>query len=359
MSKLDKIKLTHYSHGAGWACKIGPKDLAQVLSNINSTHQDNVIVGFDESDDAAVISLDGDKFIVQSVDFFTPIVDDPYQFGQIAAANALSDIYAMGAKPLFALNIVGFPINELPKEVLSSILKGGSDKAEEAGIPIVGGHTIDDKEPKYGLVVTGEVKKSRLIKNSGAQEGDALVLTKPLGSGIISTAIKNEIASKEMINDVTNCMSTLNAFAGELMHEFSVNASTDITGFGLLGHLYEMCKASKVTAEIKFDSIPFLNGVLTLAENGNIPGGTKRNLEYISEIIDFSDRLNHIEKLMICDAQTSGGLLVALPQSKANEYAKICKDTTGLESSQIGALSSYKGKNIIIIWFIYDKFCRI
>ena len=168
MSKLDKIKLTHYSHGAGWACKIGPKDLAQVLSNINSKYQDNVVVGFDESDDAAVISLGGDKFIVQSVDFFSPIVDDPYQFGQIAAANALSDIYAMGAKPLFALNIVGFPINELPKEVLSSILKGGSDKAEEAGIPIVGGHTIDDKEPKYGLVVTGEVKKSRLIINSGA-----------------------------------------------------------------------------------------------------------------------------------------------------------------------------------------------
>ena len=348
MSKLDKIKLTHYSHGAGWACKIGPKDLSQVLSNINSKFKDNVIVGFDESDDAAVIALDGDKFIVQSVDFFTPIVDDPYQFGQIAAANALSDIYAMGAKPLFALNIVGFPIDELSKDILSAILKGGSDKAEEAGIPIVGGHSIDDKEPKYGLVVSGEVQKSKLIKNSEAKEGDILVLTKPLGSGIISTAIKNGEASEEMINEAVNCMKTLNSFAGELMHEFSVNASTDITGFGLLGHLYELCKASQVSAKIKFHSIPFLNGISTLASNGNISGGTKRNLEYISDFVDFSKQLNNTEKLMLSDAQTSGGLLVALPKSKATEYAKQCTEATGFESKQIGILSSYRDKYIIV-----------
>tara|TARA_B100001123_G_scaffold37394_1_gene38620 strand:- start:468 stop:1349 length:882 start_codon:yes stop_codon:yes gene_type:complete len=292
--------------------------------------------------------LDGDKFIVQSVDFFTPIVDDPYQFGQIAAANALSDIYAMGAKPLFALNIVGFPIDELSKDILSAILKGGSDKAEEAGIPIVGGHSIDDKEPKYGLVVSGEVQKSKLIKNSEAKEGDILVLTKPLGSGIISTAIKNGEASEEMINEAINCMKTLNSFAGELMHEFSVNASTDITGFGLLGHLYELCKASKVSAKIKFDSIPFLNGISTLASNGNISGGTKRNLEYISDFVDFSKQLNNTEKLMLSDAQTSGGLLVALPKSKATEYAKQCTEATGFESKQIGILSSYRDKYIIV-----------
>tara|TARA_Y100000590_G_scaffold23568_1_gene26978 strand:- start:50 stop:931 length:882 start_codon:yes stop_codon:yes gene_type:complete len=292
--------------------------------------------------------LDGDKFIVQSVDFFTPIVDDPYQFGQIAAANALSDIYAMGAKPLFALNIVGFPIDELSKDILSAILKGGSDKAEEAGIPIVGGHSIDDKEPKYGLVVSGEVQKSKLIKNSEAKEGDILVLTKPLGSGIISTAIKNGEASEEMINEAINCMKTLNSFAGELMHEFSVNASTDITGFGLLGHLYELCKASKVSAKIKFDSIPFLNGISTLASNGNISGGTKRNLEYISDFVDFSKQLNNTEKLMLSDAQTSGGLLVALPKSKATEYAKQCTEATGFESKQIGILSSYRDKYIVV-----------
>ena len=292
--------------------------------------------------------MDGDKFIVQSVDFFTPIVDDPYQFGQIAAANALSDIYAMGAKPLFALNIVGFPIDELSKDILSAILKGGSDKAEEAGIPIVGGHSIDDKEPKYGLVVSGEVQKSKLIKNSEAKEGDILVLTKPLGSGIISTAIKNGEASEEMINEAINCMKTLNSFAGELMHEFSVNASTDITGFGLLGHLYELCKASKVSAKIKFDSIPFLNGISTLASNGNISGGTKRNLEYISDFVDFSKQLNNTEKLMLSDAQTSGGLLVALPKSKATEFAKQCTEATGFESKQIGILSSYRDKYIVV-----------
>ena len=292
--------------------------------------------------------MDGEKFIVQSVDFFTPIVDDPYQFGQIAAANALSDIYAMGAKPLFALNIVGFPIDELSKDILSAILKGGSDKAEEAGIPIVGGHSIDDKEPKYGLVVSGEIEKSKLIKNSEAQEGDALVLTKPLGSGIISTAIKNGEASEEMINEAINCMKTLNSFAGELMHEFSVNASTDITGFGLLGHLYELCKASQVSAKIKFHSIPFLNGISTLASNGNISGGTKRNLEYISDFVDFSKQLNNTEKLMLSDAQTSGGLLVALPKSKATEYAKQCTEATGFESKQIGILSSYRDKYIIV-----------
>ena len=254
----------------------------------------------------------------------------------------------MGAKPLFALNIVGFPIDELSKDILSAILKGGSDKAEEAGIPIVGGHSIDDKEPKYGLVVSGEVQKSKLIKNSEAKEGDTLVLTKPLGSGIISTAIKNGEASEEMINEATNCMKTLNSFAGELMHEFSVNASTDITGFGLLGHLYELCKASKVSAKIKFDSIPFLNGISTLASNGNISGGTKRNLEYISDFVDFSKQLNNTEKLMLSDAQTSGGLLVALPQSKATEYAKQCTEATGFESKQIGILSSYRDKYIIV-----------
>ena len=307
-----------------------------------------MIVGYDNSDDAAVIRLQGDKFIIQTVDFFTPIVDDPYMFGQIAAANSISDIYAMGGKPLFALNILGFPVNDFPKDIVSKILQGGADKASEAGISIVGGHSIDDKEPKYGLVVSGEVQKSKLIKNSEAQEGDALVLTKPLGSGIISTAIKNGEASEEMINEAINCMKTLNSFAGELMHEFSVNASTDITGFGLLGHLYELCKASKVSAKIKFDSIPFLNGISTLARNGNISGGTKRNLEYISDFVDFSKQLNNTEKLMLSDAQTSGGLLVALPQSKATEYAKQCIEATGFESKQIGILSSYRDKYIIV-----------
>ena len=254
----------------------------------------------------------------------------------------------MGAKPLFALNIVGFPINELSKEILSAILKGGSDKTMEAGIPIVGGHSIDDKEPKYGLVVSGEVKKSKLIKNSEAKEGDVLVLTKPLGTGIISTAIKNDNATQAMINEAVICMSTLNAFAGKLMNEFSVHAATDITGFGLLGHLSEMCQASQLTAEINYNSIPLLNDVQSLAKSGNISSGTKRNLDYATQFTSFNKTMHMEEKLMIADAQTSGGLLVAMPEEEADEYAKKCAEETGLNAKQIGFLTTLKENRIII-----------
>ena len=254
----------------------------------------------------------------------------------------------MGAKPLFALNIVGFPINELPKEILSEILKGGSDKTQEAGIPIVGGHSIDDKEPKYGLVVSGEVKKTRLIKNSEAKEGDVLVLTKPLGTGIISTAIKNDNATQAMINEAVICMSTLNAFAGKLMNEFSVHAATDITGFGLLGHLSEMCQASQLTAEINYNSIPLLNDVQSLAKSGNISSGTKRNLDYATQFTSFNKTMHMEEKLILADAQTSGGLLVALPEKEANEYAKRCTQETGLKAQKIGLLSTKEDNRIII-----------
>ena len=289
-----------------------------------------------------VVRLDDGKLVVQTVDFFTPIVDDPYQFGQIAAVNSLSDIYAMGALPRFALNIVGFPIKELPKEVLTDILRGGTDKAKEAGIPIVGGHSIDDKEPKYGLVVTGEVAESKLIRNSGAQEGNALILTKPLGTGIISTAIKRGTASEKMIQDVVNCMATLNAAASKLMQDYDVRAATDVTGFGLLGHLTEMCRASGVSAEIQFDDLPFLDGVDTLAKNGVIPGGTKRNLEYASKFVSMADSLTETQKLMAADAQTSGGLLVALPQDQAQAYAANCTNTTGLQAQQVGVFTPHK-----------------
>ena len=309
-------------------------------------HQDKVIVGFNSSEDAAVVRLDDGKLVVQTVDFFTPIVDDPYQFGQIAAANSLSDIYAMGATPRFALNIVGFPIKELPKTVLTEILKGGTDKAKEAGIPIVGGHSVDDKEPKYGLVVTGEVDESGLMKNSGAQEDDAIVLTKPLGTGVISTAIKRGLASDQMINQSVKCMTTLNANASILMKDFDAHGATDVTGFGLLGHLTEMCSASGLTAEIQFQDLPFLDGVDILANDGVFPEGTSRNLEYAAEFVSFGDDILEIQKIMSSDAQTSGGLLVALPQSNANDYAKKCTEITGLPAKQIGVFKS-QTKNLI------------
>ena len=311
--------------------------------------QDNrVLIGFEESDDAAVVRLDGDRYLVQTVDFFTPIVDDPYQFGQIAAANSLSDIYAMGGKPLFALNIVGFPIKELPNSMLTEILQGGADKADEAGITIVGGHSINDKEPKYGLVVTGEVKKNKFIRNNTAKEGDVLVLTKPLGTGIIATAIKKGKAANSLINDAVQVMVTLNKSAAEIMDGLEVHAATDITGYGLLGHLSEMCKGSNVSAEIYSSEIPLINGTKELAEKGFIPGGSKQNFKTSENYTKFSESMSEIEKFILADAQTSGGLLVSLSENQANEFLNRFRDETGMEASIIGKIFE-KGKDTITV----------
>ena len=264
--------------------------------------------------------LSNGNLIIQTVDFFTPVVDDPYQFGQIAAANALSDIYAMGGEPLFALNIVGFPINDLPKKVLTEILQGGADKADEAGIPIVGGHSVDDKEPKYGLVVTGEIQKDKIWKNSGARIGDALVLTKPLGTGIIATAIKKGKASLESIELAIRSMATLNKNSANGLLNYNVNAVTDVTGFGLLGHLKEMCENSGVSSEINFQDLEFLDSAIELAMSGIIPGGTKRNLKSVNEVVVFNKDLSKTEELLSADAQTSGGLLISMPIKDAKSY---------------------------------------
>ena len=311
--------------------------------------QDNrVLIGFEEADDAAVVRLDGDRYLVQTVDFFTPIVDDPYQFGQIAAANSLSDIYAMGGKPLFALNIVGFPIKELPNSMLTEILQGGADKADEAGITIVGGHSINDKEPKYGLVVTGEVKKNQFIRNDTAKEGDVLVLTKPLGTGIIATAIKKGKAANSLINDAVQVMVTLNKSAAEIMDGLEVHAATDITGYGLLGHLSEMCKGSNVSAKIYSSEIPLINGTKELAEKGFIPGGSKRNFKTSENYTKFSESMSEIEKIIFADAQTSGGLLISLSENQANKFLNRFRDETGMEAAIIGKIFE-KGKDTIAV----------
>ena len=305
------------------------------------TH-DSVVVGFDGADDAAAVRLDDGKIIIQSVDFFTPIVDDPYQFGQIAAANALSDIYAMGGRPLFALNIVGFPINDLPKSVLTEILQGGADKAAEAGIPIVGGHSVDDKEPKYGLVITGEVDESNMWRNSGAQVGDVLVLTKPLGTGVIATAIKKGVASNESISAAIKTMSTLNKGAADALNGLNVHAVTDVTGFGLLGHLKEMCQGSGVSAEINFSDLEFLPHVRDLAESGIMAGGTRRNLDYVKKYVEFDSALSELDQLLAADAQTSGGLLISISESDAQKYVK----TFGSPAKIIGQIIQ-KESNLI------------
>lgn len=307
-----------------------------------------MIVDFHGSDDAAVVRFDGENAIVQTVDFFTPIVDDPYAFGQIAAANSLSDIYAMGADPLFALNIVAFPSKDLPMETLAEILLGGSDKAKEAGISIVGGHSIDDKEPKYGLVVTGRGVVGELVQNSTAQEGDTLILTKPLGTGIIATAIKRGIAPEEMVTEATAIMSTLNRTAADLMLKHGAHAATDVTGYGLLGHLLEMCQASSVTAEVNFDSLQFIDGVEELALKDVIPGGSERNFDFVSSHIKFPDDLPQHRKIMTADAQTSGGLLISLPEESAQNFLDDFSENSSNLAFQIGTIRE-KSKHSIII----------
>ena len=295
------------------------------MSKINKHKNDNIIVDFEQSDDAAVIDIGNDKYLVQTVDFFSPIVDDPYTFGQIAAANSLSDIYAMGAKPLFALNIVGFPTKELSNDILAEILKGGASLASKAGIPIVGGHSVDDSEIKYGLVVTGEVKKNELIKNSNAKDGDLLLLTKPLGTGILYNALKKGLASPDDFHPAIESMVETNKEIGSFLKEFNVNAATDVTGYGLIGHLYEICRASNVSAEIEINKVPFFNKVEQFAKKGAFPGGTKRNLDFFSKHIEFEDSVQNHQKLMLADAQTSGGLLISLSKNNAHSLTSFCK----------------------------------
>jgi len=282
-----------------------------------------LLVGSDTLDDAAVYRLNEDLALVQTVDFFTPIVDDPYDFGRIAAANAFSDVYAMGGRPVTALNIVCFPVKTLPLEYLGQILLGGADTARLAGVTIVGGHTVDDAEPKYGLAVTGVLKPGEELTNGGARPGDVIVLTKPIGTGIIATAIKQAKAPASAIAAATASMTGLNREAAEVARHHGVRGLTDITGFGLLGHLSEMCRASGAAAEIWFDRLPLLPGAADLARQGFVPGGTKRNLEYVESSTDFDTELLPWQRLMCADAQTSGGLLMSVPP---DEVLGVLKD---------------------------------
>ena len=275
----------------------------------------NLLVGTETGDDAAVYRLREDLALVQTVDFFPPVVDDPYSFGAIAVANALSDIYAMGGTPLLGLNIVGYPM-DLSKDILVKILQGGYDKAAEAGLLIVGGHTIDDHEPKYGLAVTGIVRPGEQVTNANAQAGDVLVLTKPIGTGIITTAGKRDAVAKEVLEAAIRSMETLNHEASHAMMEVGVHACTDVTGFGLLGHLKGMVVGSGVGARIKLSQVPLLPGTWDLAEQGIAPGGTERNLASLGSHVRWEPSLPEVAKLVLSDAQTSGGLLISVAAEK-------------------------------------------
>jgi selenide,water dikinase len=277
----------------------------------------NLLVGPETCDDAAVYRLSDDLALVLTVDYFTPIVDDPYAFGQIAAANALSDVYAMGGRPIAMLSIVGFPKDKLPLGILGEILKGGAEKGREAGVSVVGGHSIDDAEPKIGYAVTGLVHPARVWRNVGARPGDVLVLTKPIGTGIISTAIKQGKAPPAAVDAAVRTMATLNRAAAEAASEVTVHAVTDVTGFGLLGHLREMTCGSGVRARLTASRIALLPEVVALAEAGYVPGGTKRNLRAVASVVQWDPRIPEPLRAVIGDAQTSGGLLVATPDGPA------------------------------------------
>jgi selenide,water dikinase len=276
-----------------------------------------VLVDASTYDDAAVYRIGAERALVATVDFFTPIVDDPYDFGRIAAANALSDIYAMGARPRFALNLIAFPRRLLDTGMLEEIVRGGGEVALEAGIAVIGGHSIDDEEPKFGMCVIGEGHPDELTRNSTARAGDVLVLTKPIGTGIIATAVKRGIVAGAVLRRAVDVMTTLNRGAAEAMIRVGVSAATDVTGFGLAGHLRNMLRASSVAAEIGAATVPLLDGAAELAAAGCIPGGTTRNLEDLAADIAWDDSLTTLQRLVLCDAQTSGGLLISVPAARA------------------------------------------
>lgn len=290
-----------------------------MLRQLPQIEDPNVLVGTALPDDAGVYRLRADLAIAQSVDVFTPVVDDPYDYGRIAAANALSDLYAMGARPILALNIIGFPVGKLHLNVMAEILRGGADKAREAGVVVLGGHTIDDEEPKYGLAVTGVVHPERVISNVGARVGDYLVLSKPLGMGTITTALKQRKARPEHVAQAVEVMATLNAGAMEAMLKVGVHACTDITGYGLLGHLHEMLMASGVAAEVQFARVPILDAAWPYAEQDIFPGGSRSNRIYLegNGLVHW-EHVGKVEQLLLCDAQTSGGLLMAVAPDKVD-----------------------------------------
>jgi selenide,water dikinase len=317
-----------------------------VLRHLPIVTDQQVLVGTHTADDAAVFQLDAEQGIVATLDFFTPIVDDAFAFGEIAAANALSDVYAMGGQPLFALNVAGFPRDRLPLAVLGEILAGGAAKAQEAGIAVIGGHTIDDAEPKYGMVVIGQVAPGRIVRNVGARPGDRLFLTKPLGSGIITTAIKRGVASPELTARIIRVMATLNRSAAEAMRSVLPDAATDVTGFGLLGHLWEMTAGSGVGAEIVVDRVPVLPEVWELARTGVVPGGTERNLRDLADKVVWGPGVDQADRLVLADAQTSGGLLIAVPPARAAELHQLLVERSTLAAAEIGRI--VEGDRIVV-----------
>ena len=332
---MTEYKLTEYSHGSGCGCKISPKQLDKILDGIKfGTEFPNLLVGNDNKDDAAVMAIDDERAIISTTDFFMPIVDDPYDFGRIAATNAISDIYAMGGKPIMAISIFGWPLDKLPDEVGKRVIEGGRRVCEEAGIPLAGGHSIDSPEPIFGLAVTGIIERSKLKANDGARPGDLLYLTKPLGIGVLTTAEKKKILRPEDKGVATKLMLKTNKVGAALAELDGVTAITDVTGFGLLGHLTELCEASNVAAEISFDKVPVIDGIPDYLAKGSFPGGTGRNYDSYGHKVS---PISETQKLILCDPQTSGGLLISVRPDGSQEFDAICQKH-GLELASLGKI---------------------
>ena len=343
---MDDIRLTKLADCAGCGAKVGAGVLAKLLEDIEVLDDPNLLVGFDKSDDASVYKINDEQAIVQTVDFFPPICDDPYIFGQIAAANAMSDIYAMGGQPKLALNIMAVPTS-MNKEHVHAILKGGYEKVYEAGALITGGHSIYDKEPKYGLSVTRFVHPDKIITNSGAKEGDVLILTKPIGIGIITTAAKAEMVSEEGLKFAYRLMSTLNKSARDIMVKYNVHACTDVTGFGLMGHLLEMAQGSDKAAVVDTENIDFINEAKSLAQSGILPEGLYRNRSYAEGFVEPGNIKLSVQD-MLFDPQTSGGLLIAVSPEDADMLFNELKGRVP-SAQRIGHIENYKGGARIIL----------
>jgi selenide,water dikinase len=325
---------------------MSPTVLWQVLAKVKKIEMPGVLVGLDAAADAGIFQLREDLALVQTVDFFTPIVDDPYDYGRIAATNSLSDVYVMGGKPVTALNIACYPANGDPDQ-LAAILNGGIDQAAEAGVAIIGGHTVDDPEIKYGLAVTGVVHPQQIVHNHTAKVGDALVLTKPLGTGILSTAVKRGLLPEQAVRQLTESMLQLNRAASEAMIAVGAHAATDITGFGLLGHAYEMASASGVSFRIEANAVPLLQEVLHFAEQGCIPGGNRNNWEFVKDHVSSREGLDPLLLKVLHDPQTAGGLLVSLEPKKVGEYlARL--DDQGVQVRRIGEVVPRRQASVIV-----------
>lgn len=341
--KTDLLQFVEYG---GCSSKIPPRQLEEILKFLPLPEDSNVLVDIDTHDDAGVYKINEELALVLTTDFFPPVCSDPYEFGQIAAANSISDVYAMGGDPVLALNIMMFPAAKLPMEAYAEILKGGFDKAAEAGVRIIGGHTIDDFPPKYGLAVTGFVHPQKIITNAGASAGDVLILTKPIGSGVIMAGLRMKMAGEEEAAAARNYMKLLNRSGAAIMKKYNLKGATDITGFGLAGHAMKMARASNVTFNINMSEVPLLQGAYDLVENGCIPGASFRNLDYAEESMEVSENLDYNLKMLAFDAQTSGGLLMSVPYRKAGMVLNDLHSEGLMASAIVGSVTEKSEKCI-------------